>query len=317
MKVSKQELKPIWLHCIKYLFDEADRNNQTYIEISSLNLHHIAKEKFPNNNYNRFRSICYAMKSIFVTGYDEEISGIFNSSTYTIKYKLPRKEIFEKKDISFMKNSIQKTSVGSEIFNNHILKNISQPTIELLSEYLIQWKELPKYPEQENALNLLFQTYPNNNNLSEILLKCSVLNDFYSTNIRHIFIIAKHIYKCNIDTRLISGNPQLVNEISKDHGIKKGKTGKELHLFSFATKYCSFHNPDNFPICDRYVEKVLFYFQNKDKFSDFTKENIHDYPIFKQIIIDFRNKYNLQDFSFKQIDKYLWQIGKATFGKPK
>ena len=42
--------------------------------------------------------------------------------------------------------------------------------------------------------------------------------------------------------------------------------GKDRNLYSFATKYCSHHNFNDYPIYDEYVAKVLLHFQRKDKF---------------------------------------------------
>jgi len=72
------------------------------------------------------------------------------------------------------------------------------------------------------------------------------------------------------------------------------------------------HNPVDYPIYDRYVMKLLLYFRskNKDRFAKFTSKGLRDYPTFKKAILDFRNMYSLQDFNFKQIDQYLWQLGR-------
>jgi len=192
---------------------------------------------------------------------------------------------------------------------------IPRPTEQAVSEYLCKWNTLTGYKEQEEALNLLFlRTFPHNTNLSEVLIKCSALNDFYGTNIYSIYPIARHIIDLMIDPRLISGNPHLVNEIAAGHGIRS-KSGKELYLFSFATKYCSHHNSENYPIYDSFVEKLLIHFRNADGFSDFTKEGLRNYPVFKQVIFDFRNTYSLESFTLKQIDQYLWQLGKEVFPK--
>lgn len=192
---------------------------------------------------------------------------------------------------------------------------IPQPTKEAVVEYLEKWKRLSGYTQQEEALFLLFhETYPANKSLSEVLIKCSSLNDFYGTNIFNVYPIAKHIVNLNIDARLSDGDPKLVNDISHGHGIAS-KSGKELHLFSFATKYCSHHNPLDFPIFDSYVEKILMHFRNADGFSMFKNEDLRDYPVFKQVILDFRKAYQLHDFNLKQIDQYLWQFGKDVFPK--
>jgi hypothetical protein len=193
--------------------------------------------------------------------------------------------------------------------------NIPLPTKQGVLEYLDKWEQLSDYTEQEQALNLLFlKTFPKNTDISEVLIKCSTLNDFYSTNIFKIHPVAKHIINLDIDLRLTRGDSQLVNEISIGHGIKN-KNGRELNLFSFATKYCSHHNPIDYPIFDSYVEKILIYFRDKDKFSDFKTDDLRNFIVFKQAVIDFRNVYQLQEFNLKQIDQYLWQFGKEYFPK--
>jgi len=195
------------------------------------------------------------------------------------------------------------------------MKNIQRPTKEVVQDYLDKWETLQGYPKQEKALKLLFcDTFSRNNNLSEVLLKCSTLNDFYGTNIFNIFPLANHIINLNIDDRLIGGDPHLPNEIALGHGIRS-KAGNELQLFSFATKYCSHHNPKDFPIFDSFVEKLLVHFKKTDNFSDFSNKELRDYTVFKKVILDFQKVYQLEDFNLKEIDKYLWQQGKEAFPK--
>ena len=203
--------------------------------------------------------------------------------------------------------------MDTKTLKKNFIDKISQPTKKAVLMYLEKWDENDRYKEQEDALHLLFhETYPFNKNLSEVLIKCSSLNDFYGTNIYDIHSIAKHIISLDIDTRLANGEPELVNDISHGHGITS-KSGKELHLFSFATKYCSHHNPLDFPIFDSYVGKLLIHFRNIDGFSVFRNNEIRDYRIFNRVILDFREVYHLQDFNIKQIDQYLWQFGKDVF----
>jgi hypothetical protein len=149
--------------------------------------------------------------------------------------------------------------------------------------------------------------------LSEVLLKCSTLNDFYGTNIYGIFPVAKHIVSINIDSRLNSGDAHLVNEIAIGHGVLHKKTGKQYSFYSFASKYCSHHNGNGFPIFDSYVEKLLKYYRQKDGFFNFRNEDLRDYPTFKAAILAFQKAYSLESFTLKQIDQYLWQLGKEKF----
>lgn len=45
----------------------------------------------------------------------------------------------------------------------------------------------------------------------------------------------------------------------------------------------------------------------------FKTEDLRDYEKFKGIIISFREFYGLEKYDLKQIDQYLWQLGKEYF----
>jgi hypothetical protein len=40
-----------------------------------------------------------------------------------------------------------------------------------------------------------------------------------------------------------------------------------------------------------------------------------DYVKFKRILIDFKEFYSLEKYKLKQIDQYIWQLGKEYFPK--
>ena len=186
---------------------------------------------------------------------------------------------------------------------------IKTPCKNEVERYLKKWKKLENYVLQEKALDkLFFETYPNNYDMNDILIKASSLNDFYSTNIFSIFSVAKHIHKLNIDTRLKNKDETLVNDIAF---IKVNN--KRINFYSFATKYCSHHNPMDYPIYDRYVERILIYFKNIDKFAEFSRKDLKDYRKFKETLLKFRKFYNIEEYSLKDIDRYIWQLGKEKF----
>ena len=186
--------------------------------------------------------------------------------------------------------------------------NVPEPSVELVEHYLKKWNELEDYSSQEEAVNRVFRDYNSNKELENILIKCSILNDFYSTNIFKIYPVAKHIQSLNIDTRLKDGDPTLVDEIAK---ITIG--GKTKNFYSFASKFCSHHNQLDFPIYDSYVHKVLKYYRKVDRFYDFEENDLKVYPKFKNILIEFRSFYKLDKYNLKELDKYLWQFGKEYF----
>ena len=140
--------------------------------------------------------------------------------------------------------------------------DIRCPSPKEVDCYVKQWNEehtLEKYRNQENALNTLFGRIARQNILfDEIFIKVFILDTFYSTNIKYNpghYAISRHIHDLNIDEQLSHDNEELVNHIA--HGISDGK---EFNVFSFATKYCSFHRPSNYPIFDVNVKKLLIHF---------------------------------------------------------
>lgn len=191
------------------------------------------------------------------------------------------------------------------------MMKIPNPSKDEVKKYLQKWDSLDNYVLQESSLDKLFlKTYPNNTDINDILIKASSLNDFYSTNIFSIFSVAKHILELNIDERLKAGDETLVNDIAKIIINNKNK-----NFYSFASKYCSHHYPTEYPIYDNYVERVLLYFKKRDKFDDFTKEDLKNYKTFKKILITFKNFYKIDEYDLKEIDKYIWQLGKEYFPK--
>ena len=189
--------------------------------------------------------------------------------------------------------------------------NISNPSKKEVENYLNKWNDLENYVLQENALDkLFFKVYPKNTDIDDVLIKCSSLNDFYSTNIFSIFSVAKHILNLNIDKRLKAGDATLVDEIAH---LKIN--GKDKFFYSFATKYCSHHFPKEFPIYDYYVEKCLLYFKKKDKFAKFKTSDLKNYVFFKEILTKFQKYYNIEEYDLKDVDRYLWLLGKNYFPK--
>ena len=188
-------------------------------------------------------------------------------------------------------------------------KDIPRPSSEQVTIYLKKWEQLDAYPEQEKALDKLFQEFcPKNEKIEDILLKSSTLNDFYSTNIFSVFSVAKHILELKIDARLSKKDLSLVDEL-QNVNIQ----GKNHKFYSFASKYCSHHNPKNFPIYDNYVAKVLRHFRDVDKFIK--RKDLKIYKNFVETLDCFTKYYGLENFSRKEIDRYLWLLGKENFPK--
>lgn len=190
-------------------------------------------------------------------------------------------------------------------------ENIPTPSPEQIEHYIQKWENLGNYVYQEKALDkLFFELCPENKDINDILIKTATLNDFYSTNIFSVYSVAKHIGTIkNIDARIKEGDESLVEEIQEV--IIKDKSKK---FYSFATKYCSHHNPLAFPIYDKYVANILCIFRDRDNFFKFTGKSMRNYVVFKNTITAFMDFYDLNQYSVKDIDKYLWLLGKDIIG---
>ena len=185
-----------------------------------------------------------------------------------------------------------------------------RPSTEQVSMYLDKWNSLENYVWQEHSLRKLFaKTYPRNVDMEDVLIKVCSLNNFYSTNIFSPFTVAKHIVDLDIDRRLSKHDLTLVNNIA----AVKVNNHKTINFYSFATKYCSHHFPECYPIYDYFVEKMLMNLKRRDNFFKFKKDDLKHYPTYYVVLTQFRKQYELDSFTLKEIDKYLWQAGKECF----
>jgi len=192
--------------------------------------------------------------------------------------------------------------------------NIPKPCAGEVEHYLKEWTTLKKYVLQENALTKLFNNMcPKNDSMDDILIKVSTLNDFYSTNIKSPVTVAEHIVGIDTDEKLDNCDEKLVDDIAE----VVYENGRTIKHYSFASKYCSHHKPDDYPIYDSNVGSVLKHFRDTDQFSDFSDKKLKEYASFKKIIFEFKEFYRLEKYSVKEIDRYLWQLGRNNFSKYK
>ena len=54
-------------------------------------------------------------------------------------------------------------------------------------------------------------------------------------------------------------------------------------------------------------------FKKRDKFSKFTLKDLKNYERYMAVIRDFQCYYGLTQFTVKQLDHYLWQLGKENY----
>jgi hypothetical protein len=90
-------------------------------------------------------------------------------------------------------------------------------------------------------------------------------------------------------------------------GQKQGKVSwTERRYYSFATKFCSWHNQDAYSLWDYNVDEALW---KRDRFAIFKRQELCEYPRLTEVVKEFRTFYGLQQYSHKDVDKFLWRVG--------
>lgn len=187
--------------------------------------------------------------------------------------------------------------------------HIKRPTPDWARAQIQKFEE--KNKEVEQALQQLFEKFPENRDPSQVLLKVNAVNSFYHTRIldKNLIAVANHIAnlaeKQNLDTRLQNGDKSIVVDIRNVENLND--------MYSFATKYCNWHSPAKYPIVDNYVKDMLYCLneseQNHFYESEFTREKLNEYDTFCAVYEQFMKHFNLTEpyFTYKKVDEFLWQ----------
>jgi len=197
---------------------------------------------------------------------------------------------------------------------------IKQPNVEdQVESWLCYWGKLEQYDPvsiyvpQRDFLDDWFGQL-GNRNLCHVISKAKTLNSLFSTraSFDDLKKLANRIVQMeDFDKRLKDVNKDLVNEIAGGKGKKRG-------LYSLATKYCSFHYPEKYPIYDSNVDEALWHFEKNRRRKNpgckkFNRRELICYERFHEVMTDFKDGLNKEpktEFSFREIDKYLFLVGR-------
>ncbi len=160
----------------------------------------------------------------------------------------------------------------------------------------------------EDCLN----AYPNNNDIKIVAMKIGLIDITNSTHISQhkgrisVDELTNHIINIkDIDKRLRSGDPCLVNEIASPN--------KNINLFSFASKYCFYHNfcvykKDDYSIYDTILQKNLpNYFDDVTSYAIEKWRNNKDYKKYNDYITNKLDELGIIDGCRKHLlDHYIW-----------
>jgi hypothetical protein len=184
--------------------------------------------------------------------------------------------------------------------------NVYAPTAERVRAACDQFDRDERAVEW--VLTQLFQQFPENMDFDEVVVKTKVLNTLYNTQIRAVNEVARHICNLAIDPDLRAGKPGIVDRIAV---VTMSASGKKRRNYSFASKYCSWHNQRSYPIWDSRVNAYLTWLRQRPEGSFLVKnpDSWTEYAEFVDMMNNLRKVDTLGEFSFKQIDKFLYTEG--------
>lgn len=157
----------------------------------------------------------------------------------------------------------------------------------------------------ESSLDALMAVFPHNLEFAHVHIKVITISQLYRARVKNIDAepLARHIWSIpDLDDLLSVGSPKVV-------GLMHDCDTTRIKYYSFATKFCSWHNQKDYSIWDNNVDEALWSYKKQDGFANFKRNELLDYPRFVSIVKEFRVFYGLQHHSLKNIDKFLWRAG--------
>jgi hypothetical protein len=181
---------------------------------------------------------------------------------------------------------------------------LPNPTVDLVKEECRLYDEDPSNKLGDEALKTLLEKFPKNTVVSQVLLKVLVLDRLYHTRILDIHLerFARHIAGLDIDSLLAQNSLHTVRKIYACPELGRA-------YYSFATKFCSWHKPETYPIFDSYAVECLWVYRKQDHFAEFRRQDLWYYEKFVAAVTAFRDFYKLDGLTFRQVDKFLWSSG--------
>ena len=212
--------------------------------------------------------------------------------------------IDEDVDISAFANKKQKKmkrDVSNDIINNETLEEVSQAVMET-----------ENYGKENELITSCLKKYPDNTNIETVAMKIGLIDITNSTNISRykrlisVVELAEIIVQIpDIDNRIKNGDPEVVNIIARSNG--------NINLFSFASKYCCYHNRnlyerDDYSILDTVLKESL-----PNYFNDVTESEIKNwqksfnYKAYNDYITNKLDELGITiPFRKRKFDHYIW-----------
>ncbi len=186
---------------------------------------------------------------------------------------------------------------------------ITNDSLEHVHETVLKTEN---YGQEDKLITDCLKKYPLNNDIPTVAMKIGLIDITNSTHVSQhkslisVVELAECIVNINdIDNRIKNGDPEVVNEIAKCNG--------RINLFSFATKYCCYHNKnlygrDDYSILDTVLKESL-----PKYFDDITKSMIqrwqdsYDYKTYNDYISKKLDELKINvSFRKRKFDHLIW-----------
>ena len=185
-------------------------------------------------------------------------------------------------------------------------------TAENIEEQHRLVEESANYGKEGLIIREVLNAYPKHDDLNTIAMKIAVIDVTNSTHLSQyksqlsLYDLAKVILDIPaFDVRLAAGDPELVNIIAKNVGA--------INMFSFASKYCTYHNVevyhrDDYSIFDGIVKESLpNYVDGLSKHKLDVWRSEYNYVAFNECIGGLLEEYNIHiPFRRRKFDHFLW-----------
>ena len=209
--------------------------------------------------------------------------------------------------------------------NTYLIKHITFSELEEAEQKVVNH---PKYGLEQQLIEHIISMHTKNDDLRWIAIKVSVIDLTNSTQLTNyknklsLYDIAKILLEIpNLDEDIMSGHVDIVNEIARRC---KEYQNDGVNLFSFASKYCCYHNifayhRDDFSIFDSVLSEHLCEFPtSRHRIKKGQPEKWRcaiDYEAYNNYIGDILDDNNIhEDGRRRMFDHLVWNQYRPSNG---
>lgn len=214
----------------------------------------------------------------------------------------------------------------------------SQEEMEKVLDFF--WASKARYGDYDKKTKGMLELYAISNtykeDLTDIEKKVHKINSIHNTRLP-AKSMAEHIFAIkDINNRLQKGDLSLVSDIARAN-IVNNKGVKKNNCYVFASSFCRYLNPKEFPAYSTEIKEQLEHwiakFANNKWDTKYLKSDCNNYTKLKEILLDFADTYHLtfdkvksefdfidskyfnknskaEDYKLIGVDLYLWVRGR-------